>query len=99
MTGFLLWLRRTVPVNNNRHLIVSATRRTVHFARRHAAASAGGEQVGAGFQLYSEDMPYRTIRDPDEPGRALPPVVLAQLLDDDVLAPLGDRYREYRRRV
>jgi integrase len=95
MTGFLVWVRRTVPVNNNRHLIVSATRRTVHFARRHAAAG-GGEQVGAGFQLYTEDMPYRTTRDPDEPGRALPGVVLAQLLDEDVLAPLGDRYPEYR---
>lgn len=96
MTGFLVWVRRTVPVNNNRHLIVSATRRTVHFARRHATVSAGGAQVGAGFQLYSEDMPYRTIRDPDEPGKALPGVVLAQLLDEDVLTPLGDRYPEYR---
>lgn len=95
MTGFLVWITSTVPVPNNRHLIVSATRRTVHFARRQVA-SGGGQQIGAGFQLYSEDMPYRRIRDPDEPGRALPAVVLAQLLDEDVLASLGDRYREYR---
>jgi integrase len=96
MTGFLLWITSTVPVPNNRHLIVSATRRTVHFARRRTASGHAADQVGAGFQLYTEDMPYRTVRDPDEPGRALPAVVLAQLLDDDLLSSLGDRYREYR---
>jgi integrase len=30
------------------------------------------------------------------PGRALPPVVLAQLLDEEVLAPLGSKHLEYR---
>ena len=53
-------------------------------------------RVGGGFQLYHEDLPARTLRDPDEPGRALPAVVLAQLLDEEVLAPLGGKHLEYR---
>jgi integrase len=97
MTVFLGWLARKVPAKNRRHLIVTATRRTVHFARRHAAAAAPtAEHVGADFQLYSEDVPQRTVRDRDEPGKALPGVVLAQLLDEDLLGRLGDRYPEYR---
>ena len=96
MTGFLAWLAGTVPVANNRHLIVSSTRRTVQFARRHAAAAGSdADRIGADFQLYSEDLPERIVRDPDEPGKSLPAVVLAQLLDEQVLAPLGERYREY----
>lgn len=96
MTGFLAWLKARVPTPNRRHLIVTATRRTVHFARRHAASGRAGERVGADFQLYSEDVPERTVRDRDEPGKSLPAVVLAQLLDANVLAPLGERYPEYR---
>ncbi|MDA8069439.1 MAG: site-specific integrase [Actinomycetota bacterium] len=97
MAGFLSWLRARVPGDNRRHLVVSATRRHVQFARRHLAAPgqpAAG--IGGGFQLYTEDYPERTKRDPDEPGAALPPVVLAQLLDDDLLAPLAAMYLEYR---
>ena len=97
MTGFLSWLRVKVPENNTRNLIVGATRRNVAFARRHLAQSGqAAEHIGGGFQLYHEDLPARTLRDPDEPGRALPPVVLAQLLDEDVLAPLGSKHLEYR---
>jgi integrase len=97
MTGFLSWLAGRVPAVNRRHIVVSATRRHVQFARRHLAGSgqpAAG--IGGGFQLYHEDFPERTQRDPDEPGRALPRVVLAQLLDEDLLAPLADMYLEYR---
>jgi integrase len=97
LTAFLSWLRARVPENNTRNLIVGATRRNVAFARRHLAQSGqAAEHIGGGFQLYHEDLPVRTLRDPDEPGRALPPVVLAQLLDEDVLAPLGGKHREYR---
>jgi integrase len=95
MTGFLAWLTRAVPATNRRRLVVTATRRTVHFARRHATASGAG-RIGADFQLYSEDIPEQVRRDPDEPGKALPAVVLAQLLDDEVLERLGESYREYR---
>jgi integrase len=97
MTGFLSWLAARVPAVNRRHIVVSATRRHVQFARRHLAGPghpAAG--IGGGFQLYHEDLPERTQRDPDEPGRALPGVVLAQLLDEDLLAPLADHYLEYR---
>jgi len=97
MTGFLSWLATRVPAANRRHIVVSATRRHVQFARRHLAGPgqpAAG--IGGGFQLYQEDYPERTQRDPDEPGRALPRVVLAQLLDYDLLAPLADSYLEYR---
>lgn len=97
MTGFLSWLATRVPAANRRHIVVSATRRHVQFARRHLAGPgqpAAG--IGGGFQLYQEDYPERTQRDPDEPGRALPRVVLAQLLDHDLLAPLADSYLEYR---
>jgi integrase len=97
MTAFLSWLRVKVPDNNTRNLIVGATRRNVAFARRHLAQSGqAAEHIGGGFQLYHEDLPVRTLRDPDEPGRALPPVVLAQLLDEEVLAPLGSKHLEYR---
>ena len=97
MTAFLSWLRAQVPENNTRNLIVGATRRNVAFARRDLAHSGqAAEHIGGSFQLYHEDLPVRTLRDPDEPGRALPPVVLAQLLDDDVLAPLGSKHLEYR---
>ncbi len=97
MTGFLSWLRARVPLNSRRALIVSATRRHVQFARRHLAQSGPvAAPIGAGFQLYSEDLPERPQRDPDEPGKALPPVVLAQLLDEELLAPLGSKYLEYR---
>jgi integrase len=97
MTGFLSWLRVRMPVTSRRALVISATRRHVQFARRHLepSTSAAG-RVGGSFQLYSEDLPGRTMRDPDEPGRALPPVVLAQLLDEEVLAPLGSKHLEYR---
>ena len=97
MTAFLSWLRVKVPDADTRNLIVGATRRNVAFARRHLAQSGqAAEHIGGGFQLYHEDLPARTLRDPDEPGRALPPVVLAQLLDEDVLAPLGAKHLEYR---
>jgi integrase len=97
MTGFLSWLPSRVPLANRRHMVVSSTRRAVQFARRHLAGPgqpAAG--LGGGFQLYHEDLPSRTERDPDEPGRALPRVVLAQLLDEDLLAPLAAMYLEYR---
>ena len=97
MTAFLSWLRVKVPDANTRNLIVGATRRNVAFARRHLARSGqAAEHIGGGFQLYHEDLPARALRDPDEPGRALPPVVLVQLLDEDVLAPLGAKHLEYR---
>jgi integrase len=97
MTGFLSTLRARMPVTSRRALVISATRRHVQFARRHPESSApGAGRVGGSFQLYSEDLPERTLRDPDEPGRALPPVVLAQLLDEEVLAPLGSKHLEYR---
>ena len=83
MTGFLSWLRVRVPDAKPRHMIVSSTRRTVLFARRHLARPGQpAERIGGGFQLYHEDLP-RPQRDPDEPGRALPRVVLAQLLDEE----------------
>ena len=97
MTGFLSWLQSGVPAKNRRHIVVSSTRRAVQFARRHLTGPgqpAAG--IGGGFQLYHEDLPCRAVRDPDEPGRALPRVVLAQLLDEELLAPLGDQYLEYR---
>ena len=76
---------------------MSSTRRAVQFARRHlAGAGQPAEGIGGGFQLYHEDLPWRTQRDPDEPGRALPRVVLAQLLDEELLAPLDEQYHEYR---
>jgi integrase len=97
MSGFLFWLTAKVPTKNKRHLIVSATRRNVQFARRELSRPGQlAEHIGAGFQLYHEDMPERTTRDPDEHGRALPGVVLAQLLDEDQLAALGSDYLEYR---
>ena len=97
MTGFLVWLRARMPVKSRRALVVSATRRHVQFARRHLGQSgSAAAAVGGSFQLYSEDLPERTLRDPDEPGKALPPVVLAQLLDEDVLASLGSKHVEYR---
>ena len=97
MSAFLSWLRVRVPENNTRNLIVGATRRNVAYARRHLAQSGqAAEHIGGGFQLYHEDLPVRTLRDPDEPGKALPPVVLAQLLDEEVLAPLGAKHLEYR---
>ena len=97
MTGFLSWLNSRVPADNRRHIVVSSTRRAVQFARRHLAGSGQpAEGIGGGFQLYHEDLPWRTVRDPDEPGRALPRVVLAQLLDEEVLAPLDQIYHEYR---
>ena len=77
MTAFLSWLRVKVPENNKRHLIVAATRRNVAFARRHLAQSGqAAEHIGGGLQLYHEDLPVRTLRNLDEPGRGLPPVVL-----------------------
>ncbi len=97
MTGFLSWLQTRVPAENRRHIIVSSTRRHLLFARRHLAGPGQpAEGIGGGFQLYHEDLPWRTTRDPDEPGRALPRVVLAQLLDDELLAPLDETYHEYR---
>jgi hypothetical protein len=77
MTAFLSWLRIRVPDSNTRNLIVGATRRNVAFARRQLAQSGqAAEHIGGGFQLYHEDLPQRTLRDPDEPGRALPLVSL-----------------------
>jgi hypothetical protein len=97
MTGFLSWLRSRVPLESRRHMIVSSTRRTVLFARRYLAGPGQpAEGIGGGFQLYHEDLPWRTQRDPDEPGRALPRVVLAQLLDETMLTPLDAIYHEYR---
>ena len=97
MTGFLSWLQTRVPAQNRRHIVVSSTRRHVLFARRHLAGPGQpADGIGGGFQLYHEDLPWRTGRDPDEPGRALPSVVLAQLLDEDLLAPLDEQYHEYR---
>jgi integrase len=97
MTGFLSWLRVRVPDPKRRHHVVSATRRHVQFARRHLAGTGQpAERIGAGFQLYHEDHPEVAHRDPDEPGKALPPVVLAQLLDQDILSGLGAGYLEYR---
>jgi hypothetical protein len=93
VTGFLSWLRARVPVKSRRALVIGATRRHVQFARRRLEPSASpAGRVGGSFQLYSEDLPERTLRDPDEPGRARPPVVLAQLLDEEVLAPLGSTW-------
>jgi hypothetical protein len=70
MTAFLSWLRVKVPENNTRNLIIGATRRNVAFARRHLAQSGqDAEHIGGGFQLYHEDLPVRTLRDPDEPGK------------------------------
>jgi integrase len=97
MVGFMSWLRVRVPDAKPRHHVVSATRRTVQFARwRLAGAGGAAERIGDGFQLYHEDHPEVPQRDPDEPGKALPPVVLAQLLDEEILASLGDSYLEYR---
>jgi integrase len=97
MTGFLSWLPSRAPLASRRHMIVSSTRRAVLFARRHLAGPGQpAEGIGGSFQLYHEDLPWRTERDPDEPGRALPRVVLAQLLDEAMLAPLDEQYREYR---
>lgn len=97
MTGFLSWLKVRVPDAKPRHLVISATRRTVQFARRRLAGPDGAaERIGEGFQLYHEDHPAVPQRDPDEPGKALPPMVLAQLLDEALLARLGDWYVEYR---
>jgi integrase len=97
MTGFLSWLQSRVPAENRRHIVVSSTRRAVQFARRHlTGAGQPAAGIGGGFQLYHEDLPCRAVRDPDEPGRALPRVVLAQLLDEALLVPLADQYLEYR---
>jgi integrase len=97
MTGFLSWLRVRVPEAKERHHVVSATRRHVQFARRNlAGAGELAERIGAGFQLYHEDQPEIPHRDPDEPGKALPPVVLAQLLDENILSGLGAGYLDYR---
>jgi len=97
MTGFLSWLRVRVPDAKQRHGVVSATRRHVQFARRHlTGAGEPAERIGAGFQLYHEDHPEIPHRDPDEPGKALPAVVLAQLLDEEIVAALGASYLEYR---
>jgi integrase len=97
MTAFLCWLRIRVPDPRPRHHVVSATRRTVQFARRRLAGTgqiAAG--IGEGFQLYHEDHPEIPQPHPDGPGKALPPVVLAQLLDQEILAQLGEGYVEYR---
>jgi len=94
MTGFLSWLKVRVPDAKPRHHIISATRRTVQFARRQPAGVA--RQIGEGFQLYHEDHPEVPQRDPDEPGKALPAVVLAQLLDEELLGLLDEQYHEYR---
>jgi integrase len=97
MTCFLSWLPSRAPLATRRHMIVSSTRRAVLFARRHLAGPGQpAEGIGGSFQLYYEDLPWRTERDPDEPGRALPRVVLAQLLDETMLAPLEEQYHEYR---
>jgi len=94
ITAFLLWLKRTVATDRERHLIVTATRRFIHHARRQAAS--GDDAIGLDFQFYSQDIPAHPGRDSDEPGKALPAVVLGQLLDPEVLASLGGGYREYR---
>lgn len=97
MVGFLSWLAVRVPDPKPRHHVVSATRRTVQFARRRLTGPGGAaERIGEGFQLYHEDHPEVPQRDPDEPGKALPAVVLAQLLDEEILGRLSDVYQEYR---
>ena len=68
MTGFVSWLRARRPVKSRRALVISATRRHVQFGRRHLEPSPSpAGRVGGSFQLYSEDLPERTLRDPDEP--------------------------------
>jgi integrase len=97
MAGFLSWLRVRVPDAGPRRHVVGATRRTVQFARRRlAGAGQPAAGIGAGFQLYHEDYPEVQQPDPDDPGRALPAVVLAQLLDEEILCQLGAGYVEYR---
>ena len=97
MTGFLSWLQARVPSRSRRHTVVSSVRRHVLFARRHLAGPGQpAEGIGGGFQLYHEDLPFRSERDPDEPGRALPRTVLAQLLDEELLGLLDAQYHEYR---
>jgi len=69
MTGFLSWLAGRVPAVNRRHIVVSATRRHVQFARRHLAGSgqpAAG--IGGGFQLYHETFPSGRSATPTSPG-------------------------------
>jgi hypothetical protein len=97
MTGVLSWLRVHVPDPKPRHRVVSARRRTEQFARRRlAGAGQTAAGIGERFQLYHEDHPEIPQPDPDGPGKALPAVVLAQLLDQGILAQLGEGYVAYR---
>jgi len=75
ITGFLSWLKRTIAADRERHLVVTATRRFVHYARRLAAT--GAHPIGLDFQFYGQDIPRSraaTAMNPASPtgGRARP---------------------------
>ncbi len=98
MTAFLSWLR--VQGARQQHAQPDRRRDAPQRCSSRAGISRSPARPpsvsAAGFSSTTRTSRARTLRDPDEPGRALPPVVLAQLLDKDMLAPLGAKYLEYR---
>jgi integrase len=91
--GWLSWLRLRQPQAGARSRTVGMVRSVLEFAQRRRD-QATGVTVGPRFLLYREDVPKRDADDLDEPGKALPPFILAQLLHADSLG-LFD-YDEYR---
>ena len=91
--GWLSWLRLRWPQASARSRTVGVVRNVLEFAQRRRD-QATGVAVGPRFLVYQEDVPKREADDLDEPGKALPPFILAQLLHADSLG-LFD-YDEYR---
>jgi integrase len=93
MDEFLFWVRGQDFSQGRRYALVSRVRAVLDFARRrlHEPGQPAAE-LGSGFRLYQDDVPVRDTPDPDEPGKALPEVILAQLLDEAALAALDAQH-------
>ena len=86
-----------MPAKNKRHLIVSATRRNVQFARRELSQPGNSPSTsGPDFSSTTRTCPSAPHVTPTSTGEPFPGVVLAQLLDENLLAALGGDYLEYR---
>lgn len=100
--GFLLRLgrrRKSGELTERRHqaLVISA-RIVLEHAREAELFATGGPAQGlaAAFRFRDGDVPRLARHDPDEPGKALPESVIAQLISPDNLQRLGDRHEAAR---
>jgi integrase len=98
MERLLIWLRANTASPNDFRRHLGETARFLDYLRasglyRRGEAAAG---LSDSFCAWPGDIPREIRRDPEEPGRALPDAVLAQLMQPGALAALEQIYVPYR---